>query len=191
MTTHTRRRTSALEAELTAMYRPDRPPEDLVGLMDGRVSVALGRDRVRRARSPHRALLLAASVSLVAVLAFAGGTVAQRIASGCGITFVDGISFSDCVVGRPGLTNPGQPFAGTDIFERTPAEAAEMAAGKGYAVRWQIEDRAGTEDSGDDASRLSDEAPPCGSIAAGSVSEEGLIQFVVEIDDPLTPGSEC
>lgn len=130
-------------------------------------------------------------MSLLAILALAGGTVAQRLASGCGITIVDGISFSDCVVGRPGLTNFGQPFWGTDIYERTPVEAAEMAAEKGYTIRWQIEERRGTESLDDDGIRFSEDPPTCGRIGGGSVIEEGRIQMVVTIDDPRMPGSEC
>jgi hypothetical protein len=159
--------------------------------IDGRVSTALEGHRDRPARSRRRALLLAVGVSLVAVLALAGGVVAQRLASGCGITIVDGIAFDDCVVGRPGLTNIGQPFWGTDILDRTPAEAAEMAAEKGYTIRWQIEERRGTESLEDDTLSFSDDAPTCGRIGGGSVMEEGRIQMVVTIDDPLMPGSEC
>jgi len=191
MTTSTTRSASSLESELSAMYRSDGPSADLTHLIDGRVGTAVKRSRMRAARSPRRTLLLAAGVSLVAILMFAGGAVAQRFAAGCGITFVDGISFSDCVVTRPGLTNVGQPFWGTDIFERTPVEAAEMAAEKGYTIRWQIEDRGGTEAFDDDATRFSEDPPACGKIEGGSVFEEGRIQMVVTIDDPRTAGSEC
>lgn len=191
MTAPTPRDAASLENDLQAIHRSDRPSAHLAGLIDGRVSTALKRSRSRRSRSARRTLLLAASMSLVAVLALAGGVVAQRFASGCGITIVDGISVSDCVVGRPGLTNLGQPFWGTDIFERTPAEAAEMAAEKGYTIRWQIEDRGGTESSDDDEITFSEEAPPCGETGGGSVFDEGRIQMVVVIDDPSTPGSEC
>jgi len=157
--------------------------------IDGRVSTALEGYRDRPAHSRRRPLLLAVGVALVAVLALAGGVVAQRLASGCGITIVDGIAFDDCVVGRPGLTNIGQPFWGTDILDRTPAEAAEMAAEKGYTIRWQIEERHGTESLDDDTLSLSDDAPTCGRIGGGSVIEEGRIQMVIA--DPLMPGSEC
>lgn len=191
MTTSDPRRGSSLEGELSAMYRPVGPSEALMERIDGRVSTALANHRRRPARSWRRTLLLAASVSLFAVIALAGGAVAQRLASGCGITIVDGISFSDCVVGSPGLTNFGQPFWGTNIFDRTPAEAAEMAAEKGYTIRWQIEDGRGTEAFDDNETRFSDEPPECGDIDGGSVIDEGRIQMVVTIDDPLTPGSEC
>lgn len=191
MTRSDTRRASALEGELSAMYRPVGPTAQLAERIDGRVSAALAGYRDQPARSRRRTLSLAAGVSLVAILALAGGVVAQRLAAGCGITIVDGISFSDCVVGREGLTNFGQPFWGTDILERAPADAAEMAAEKGYTIRWQIEDRAGTEASDDDATRFTDEPPACGNIEGGSVIEEGRIQMVVMIDDPLTPGSEC
>ncbi|MEO8251510.1 MAG: hypothetical protein ABI578_03445 [Chloroflexota bacterium] len=123
-------------------------------------------------------------------MAFAGGTVAQR-ALADGIVFVNGILFREGVVERPGLTNFGQPFWGTNIFDRSPAEAAGMAAEKGYVIRWQIEDRAGTLSSADDEITFSEEAPPCGKIGGGSVIEEGRIQLVVVLDDPSTPGSEC
>lgn len=180
---------SSLERDLTEVYRTSGPPDRLASVIDGRVEAALKRHRRRPTRSPRRMVLLAATLSLVAALIIAGGAVAQRIA--CGITFVDGISFSDCVVGRPGLTNIGEPFWGTDIFERTPTEAAEMAAEKGYTIRWQIEDRGGTEVFDDDETRFTEEAPDCGAVEAGSVIEAGRIQMVVTMNDPLTPGSEC
>jgi hypothetical protein len=191
MTTSTSRRASSLDAELSAMYRPVDPPAHLANLIDGRIDAARRRYRARPVRWPHRTVLLAASVALLAVLAIAGGVVAQRLASGCGITIEDGVRFSDCVIGRPGLTNDGQPFAGTDILERTPIEAAEMAAEKGYTIRWQIEERQGTETLDDDQLTFSEDPPTCGKIAAGSVIEDGRIQMVVTINDPLTPGSEC
>lgn len=189
MTTSDTRRASALEGELSAMYRPVGPSAILAERIDARFSAAALANRRRPARARRRTLLLAASVSLIAAIALAGGVVAQRL--GCGITVENGISFSDCVFSRPGLTNFGEPFWGTDIFERTPAEAAAMAAEKGYAIRWQIEDRRGTESFDDDAMRFSEEPPACGRIGGGSVIEEGRIQLVVTIDDPLTPGSEC
>ena len=191
MTAPTPPTVSALERELTEMHPTGGPPDRLASVIDGRVDAALKRHRRRPTRSPRPMLLLAATLSLVAALAIAGGAVAQRLASGCGITIEDGISFSDCVVGHPGLTNIGEPFWNTDIFERTPAEAAEMAAEKGYTIRWQIEDRGGTEAFDDDETRFTEEAPDCGVVEAGSVIEAGRIQMVVMMDDPLTPGSEC
>ena len=191
MTAPTPPTASSLESDLTEAYRTSGPPDRLASMIDGRVEAALKRHRGRPTRSPRRMVLLAATLSLVAALAIAGGAVAQRIASGCGITFVDGISFSDCVVSRPGLTNFGQPFWATDIFDRTPAEAAAMAAEKGYAIRWQVEDRGGTEAFDDDETRFTEEAPDCGAVAGGSVIEAGRIQMVVMMNDPLTPGSEC
>lgn len=191
MTTPTPPTTSSLEHELSDLYGKSRPPAHVTGPIDGRVAAAVARHRARPARSPRRTLLLAASVSLVAVLALAGGAVAQRMASGCGITIIDGVSWSDCVVGRPGLTNFGQPFWGTDIFDRTPAQAAEMAAAKGYSIRWQIENRGGSESADDYETTFSEEPPPCGEIDAGMVFEEGRIQMVVVLDDPSTPGSRC
>ncbi|MDQ3688947.1 MAG: hypothetical protein M3406_02730 [Chloroflexota bacterium] len=171
------------------MYRPVGPTAPLAERIDGRVGMALAGYRNHPARSRRRTLLLAAGVSLLAVIVLAGGVVAQRL--GCGITVEDGISFSDCVVGREGLTNFGQPFWGTDIFERPPADAAEMAAEKGYTIRWQIEDGRGTEGFDDNETRFSEEPPACGKIDGGSVVEEGRIQMVVTINDPLMPGSEC
>lgn len=191
MTAPTPRTMSALESELSEMYRVDRPPAHVTALIDGRVAAALERYRARPARAPRRrTLVLAASVSLVAVVAFAGGTVAQRIL-GDGIVFVDGILFREGVIERPGLTNFGQPFWGTDIFDRSPVDVAAMAAEKGYVIRWQIEDRGGTQSGDDDEISFSEEAPPCGKIGGGSVIEEGRIQMVVVLDDPSTPGSEC
>lgn len=189
MTTSDTRRVSALEGELSAMYRPVGPSAILVEQIDARVKSALANHRGRPARARRRTVLLAASVSLLAVIALAGGVLAQRL--GCGITVEDGISFSDCVFSRPGLTNFGQPFWGTDIYERTPAEAAEMAAEKGYSIRWQIEERRGTESLDDDGISFSEKPPACGRIGGGSVIEEGRIQMVVTIDDPLMPDSEC
>lgn len=66
-----------------------------------------------------------------------------------------------------------------------------MAAGKGYTIRWQIEAHGGTQSGDDDEITFSEEAPPCGKIGGGSVIEEGLIQMVVVLDDPSTPGSQC
>lgn len=189
MTASDPRQASSLEGELSTMYRPVGPSATMAERIDARVSSALANHRGRPARSRHRTLLLAASVSLVAAIALAGGVVAQRL--GCEITVEDGISFSDCVFSHPGLTNFGQPFWGTDIYERTPADAAEMAAEKGYTIRWQIEERRGTERLDDDGISFSEEPPACGRIGGGSVIEEGRIQMVVTIDDPLMPGSEC
>lgn len=191
MTTSNPRLAPSLEGDLSEMYRPVGPSTQLAKRIDERVGAALTTYENKPVRSARRTLLLAASVSLMAVLALAGGAVAQRFAAGCGITIMDGISFSDCVIGREGLTNLGQPFWGTDIFERTPAEAAAMAAEKGYTIRWQIEDGRGTESFEDNLTRFSDVPPACGEIGGGSVIEEGHIQMVVTIDDPLTPGSEC
>lgn len=191
MTTPNPRRDSSLESELSAMYRPVGGPSAILAeRIDARFSAAaLANRRGRPARARRRTLLLATSVSLLAAIALAGGVVAQRL--GCGITIDDGISFSDCVFSRPGLTNFGQPFWGTDIYERTPAEAAEIAAEKGYTIRWQIEERRGTESLDDDGISFSEDPPTCGRIGGGSVIEEGRIQMVVTIDDPLMPGSEC
>jgi hypothetical protein len=191
MTSPTSRSTFSLESELSEMYEVDRPPERVTSLIDGRVGAARELYRARPARSPYRrTLLLAGSISLVAAVAFAGGAVAQRVI-GDGIVFVDGILFREGAVERPGLTNIGQPFWGTNIFERSPVEAAAMAAEKGYFVRWQIEDRGGTQSSDDDEISFSEKAPPCGKIGGGSVIEEGRIQMVVVLDDPSTPGSDC
>jgi hypothetical protein len=191
MTAPSSRSTSSLESELSQMYKVDRPSARVTGLIDGRVATARERQRARPARSPlRRTLLLGGTMSLVAVVAFTGGAIAQR-AIGDGIVFVDGILFREGVVERPGLTNFGQPFWGSDIFERSPVEAASMAAAKGYVIRWQIEDRGGTRSRDDDEISFSEEAPPCGKIGGGSVIEEGRIQMVVVLDDPSTPGSEC
>jgi hypothetical protein len=191
MTAPTSRSMSSLESELSQMYEVDRPPARVASLIDGRVATARERHRARSARSPRsRTLLLAASMSLVAAVAFAGGAIAQRVI-GDGIVFVDGILFREGVVERPGVTNFGQPFWGTNIFDRSPVEAAAMAAQKGFVVRWQIEDRGGTQSSHDDEITFSEKAPPCGKIGGGSVIEEGRIQMVVVLDDPSTPGSEC
>lgn len=191
MTPSNPRPRSSLEGQLSAMYRPAGPSTMLAERIDGRVRTALTNYRSQPVRGRRRTLLTAVGVSLVAVLAFAGGAVAQRLALGCGIAIVDGIAFDDCVVSRPGLTNVGQPFWGTDILDRTPAEAAALAAEKGYTIRWQIEERGGTESLDDDVIRFSEDAPPCGRIGGGSVIEEGRIQMVVTIDDPLMPGSGC
>lgn len=191
MTGPTHRSPSSLESELSQMYEIERPPARVTSLIDRRVAAARERHRARPARSPRRrTLMLAASVSLVAAVAFAGGALAQRII-GNGIVFVDGILFREGAVERPGLTNFGQPFWGTNIFELSPVEASAMAAEKGYVVRWQIEDRGGTQSSNDDEISFSEKAPPCGKIGGGSVIEEGRIQMVVVLDDPSTPGSEC
>jgi hypothetical protein len=191
MTQSSARRPSSLDDELRAMYRPADPPAHLAELIDARVATARERHRSRQGRAPRQAIVIAASVAVIAVLGVAGGVVAQRLAAGCGMTIEDGLWFSDCVVARPGLTNARQPFAGTDILERTPVEAAAMAAEKGYTIRWQIEERRGTETLDDDQLTFSDEPPSCGRIAAGSVIEDGRIQMVVTINDPLMPVSQC
>lgn len=191
MTGSSRPRATSLERELRSMYLPAGPSANLAERIDRRVGTALAGYRGQPTRGRRRVVLLAVGVSLLAALALAGGVVAQRLASGCGITVVDGIAFSDCVVGRPGLTNFGQPFWGSDILERTPTEAADMAADKGYTIRWQIEDRRGTENPDDDELTFSEAAPPCGRIGGGSVIEESRIQLVVTLNDPRTPGSEC
>jgi hypothetical protein len=191
MTTPTHRSMASLESELGEMYRMDRPPARSTALIDRRVAAAREGYRALPIRSQRRRTrLLAASLSLVAIVAFAGGVLAQGVIAD-GIVFVDGILFREGVVERPGLTNFGQPFWGTNIFERSPVEAAAMAAEKGYVVRWQIEDRGGTEGSDDDEISFGEKAPACGKIGGGSVIEEGRIQMVVVLDDPSTPGSEC
>jgi hypothetical protein len=130
-------------------------------------------------------------MSIVVLLSFAGGVLAQRLAADGHFTLIDGVLFSDDVTVRPGLTNFGEPFAGTAILDSTPAQAEAIAADKGYSVTWQVEDRAGTEAIEDDQVTLSDNTPTCGSIAGGSVVEDGRIQLVVLVDDVLTAGSEC
>lgn len=185
---------SSLDGQLRDAYRVDPPPAHLAAKIDRRVATAFERHRARSAgspqRTPRRILLVAASVSLVAALAFAGGAAAQRLFQD-GVVFVDGILFREGVVTRPGVTNVGQPFWGTDILERSPAEAADIAADKGYAIRWQVESRGGTESTEDDEITFSDFAPSCGAIAGGSVIDEGQMQLLVVLDDPSTPGSEC
>ncbi len=185
---------SSLDRQLGDVYRVDPPAAHLAAIIDRRVATALERHRARRSgstqRTPRRILLVAASVSLVAALAIAGGAAAQRVLQD-GIVFVDGILFREEVVTRPGVTNLGQPFWGTDALERSPAEAAEIAAEKGYAIRWQVESRGGTESTEDDEITFTDLAPSCGAIAGGSVIDEGQIQLLVVLDDPSTPGSGC
>jgi hypothetical protein len=184
MMTTPRDPTSQLEQELSALFgAPGLSPAGQ-SLIDARVQRAL------RSRPPvvpgRRRFMLAAALSLLAALAFAGGAVAHRFATEGGFHVVDGILFREGVVGRPGLTNFGQPFWGTDIYERTPPAVAEMAAEKGYLVRWQIEDRA-------PGGRItfSGVPPACGDVQGGSVVEDGLIQLVVVRNDPAVPASSC
>ena len=58
-------------------------------------------------------------------------------------------------------------------------------------IRWQIEERRGTERLDGHGISFGEEPPACGRIGGGSVNEKGLIQMVVTIEDPLMPGSEC
>lgn len=171
--------TTDFESELVEHYRSGSMSPRLAREVDHRFLAALERRGSDRGRWRRRVPSLAAAAALVAMMALAGGAVAQRIIG------------DDEVFSRPGLTNFGQPFWGTDILDRTPAEAAAMAAAKGYAVRWQVEHRHGTDTLADDDTTFTDVAPACGSIAGGSVLEPGQIQMVVVIDDPLTPGSDC
>lgn len=66
--------------------------------------------------------------------------------------------------GLPDVQNAGQPFSGIDLQDLTPHDAADLAAAKGYAVRWQIEDHAGTATTDDDRTMHSEVAPACGAI---------------------------
>jgi len=192
MTTGTSRQTASLEPDLTRMYRGPQPTDELRSRMDQRIGRAVANGRARETRyASRRLVLLGLGMSLVALLGFTGGVVAQRFMADGHFTLIDGVLFSDNVIERPGLTNFGEPFAGTSILEGTPAQAEAIAAAKGYAITWQLEDRAGTEATDDDHVALSNDTPTCGSIAGGSVVEVGGVQLVVLIDDPLTPGSEC
>jgi hypothetical protein len=189
MTVHHDRGIASLEAELRHLYA-EPPPMHLTDAIDRRVAAALTQPSSRHGRSARRTALLAASVALLAALAFAGGAAAQRVVSDA-VVLIDGILFSEEVIGRPGLTNFGQPFWGTDILDRSPAEADAMAAAEGYSVRWQIEDRAGTTSDADDSLTFSEEPPPCGAVEGGGVTEAGRIQMVVVLNDPTTSGSAC
>lgn len=185
-------RTASLDEDLTRMYMEPRPTDELGRRMDEHVSRAMARrGTTGSAWHGSRRLALGFGLSLVVMLAFAGGVVAQRLAADGHFRLIDGVLFSDEVIERPGLTNFGQPFAGTGILDGTPAEAADIAADKGYAVTWQLEDRGGTEATEDNSVTLTEAVPACGSIAGGSVVETGRIQLVVLMDDPLTAGSEC
>lgn len=180
---------SALEHELSAMYQTQEPPRNVAELLDARLFAAFERRNVA-VHSSRRVILLVAAVA-IALLGFAGGVVAQQLAAGCGITLLEGVAFSDCVEARPGVTSEGEPFENGDILDRTPKEAAAMAAERGYSVRWQIEDRSGTESFDDDIMRFSDAPPACGVIETGSVVGNDRIQMVVTINDPTRPESEC
>ena len=178
--------TTRLEQELSTLYGAPGPSPAARSLIDARVQRALfgGRPVARR----RRGFVLATALSLLAMLAFAGGALAYRFATEGGFVVIDGILFREGVVSRPGLTNFGEPFWGTDIYERTPAAAADLAADKGFLVRWQIEDR--RPDAG---TSFSDEAPACGDIQGGSVipGKDGWIQLVVVVNDPAVPSSSC
>lgn len=184
-------RRSSIEEELGSFYRTGGPPADLAGRIDSRVAAALEARRTPANHAPRRSWLLAASASLVALLVVAGGVVAQRLASDGDVTIIDGVVIRTDVIERPGLTNFGQPFWGTDIFERTPAEAADMASEKGYSIRWQIEQHRDGPAAETDRIVFSDDAPPCGEVIGGSVLEAGRIQMLVLVDDPSNLSSGC
>ena len=63
------------------------------------------------------------------------------------------------------------PAAGAEVQEALVAgpseQAHQLVVERGYAIRWQVQDRGGTVDTADDSSRFTEIAPTCGSVEAG------------------------
>lgn len=89
-----------------------------------------------------------------------------------------------------GVTNFGQPFWNTPLLDLTPPGSHRFAVERGYAVTWQIEDRAGTTDTSDDSTSLAETPPECGDVVAGALIH-GVLHMVVELNAPESPASAC
>lgn len=176
---HATLETVDLERELLVAYR-NGPSDQVAGDLDGRFAAMLERQLHTPGRSRRRLLPLAAALSLIAALTFGGATVARHVLA------------PNEPRGLPGVTNFGQPLWGVDLRKLTPARVEEIAADKGYAVRWQVENYHGVAGMGDNyESTVSAIAPACGLVEGGGVVDRGLIQLVVTIDDPAFPDSAC
>lgn len=176
-----------VEAALRARLRMSLP-RDLTSTIDGSVERALRAAPMAR-RTPARRVPLALAAALILGVLATGAVVAEPIRQ-VTITIIDGIRFSDDVRGYPSLTNSGQPFWNTPLFDVPPDEAHRMVVERGYPIRWQVEDRGGTVDDADDTTRFTESAPSCGTVEGGSLVD-GVVQMLVLMDDPNFPESAC
>jgi len=177
-----------LEAGLRARLRTS-TPEYLASAIDGRVERALSAAPSKTPWRSRRRVPLALAAAL-ALAGLAGGAALGGPIREATITVIDGIRFSDDVRGYPGLTNPGQPFWNTPLFELPPDEAHQLVVDRGYPIRWQVEDRGGTVDDADDSTRFTESAPDCGRVEGGSLID-GVAHMLVLVDDPKSPESAC
>lgn len=187
MTSHAEPTIEQVEAALRGRLRVE-PPRDLASTIDDRVERALRATPVAIRRRVRRVPLALAAALVLA--AFATGAVFAEPIRQATITVINGIRFSDDVRSYPGLTNFGQPFWNTPLFDLPPQEAHQMIVERGYPVRWQVEDRGGTVDDADDSTRFTESAPACGSVEGGSLID-GVAHMLVLMNDPSFPESTC
>jgi hypothetical protein len=125
-------------------------------------------------RSPRRLALLAA-VGAALLLAIGGGAVIGRHAQG----------LNEPRAGL-GVTNQGGPLSCAPLARMTPPEADAYMRARGYAVRWQIEERP--------SGRFwqSDVPPDTGHPIAGVLIDEHRILYVVEVGPAaVVAGDPC
>jgi len=166
-----------LEAGLRARLQVG-PEQHLASTIDARVERALLVARPAAIRRSRRRVPLALAAALALAVTAAGAVLAERVWG------------PDEVRSFPGLTNFGQPFWNTPLYELPPEEAHQLVVERGYAIVWQVEDRSGTVDGADDSSRFTEIAPTCGSVEGGALID-GVVHMLVLMDDPNFPESTC
>lgn len=177
MTNHAEPKIDQLEARLRTHLRVG-PEQHLASAIDARVEQALLVARPAAISRSRRRVPLAVAAALALAVTAAGAALAERVWG------------PDEVRGFPGLTNFGQPFWNTPLYELPPDEAHQLVVERGYAIIWQVEDRGGTVDDADDSSRFTDIAPTCGSVEGGALFD-GVVHMLVLMDDPNFPESAC
>jgi hypothetical protein len=177
VTNHAEPTIDQLEVGLRARLQVG-PDQRLASTIDARVERALLVAPSAAMRRSRRRVPLALAAALALAGFVAGAVLAERVWG------------PDEVRGFPGLTNFGQPFWNTPLYELPPDEAHQLVVERGYAIIWQVEDRGGTVDSADDSSRFTEIAPTCGSVEGGALFD-GVVHMVVLIDDPNFPESAC
>ncbi len=75
------------------------------------------------------------------------------------------------------MENFGQPFFGVRLECMTPSAAHAAIVAKGYAVRWQVEDR----DAGGDGSTTFSTTPPPHGVVEGGYLDGTTVHIVVSV----------